>query len=211
MADGDIVHKHLSRFYRKLYECLCEGKASREESAGAVMKALKKNLQANGAGPIVLAQNISQKLDQIIGECNKNDAVNWANLNVEIERLVWQFNGPHRLKEIVLNAAKSFVRDLRYGVTIDIKNISEIIVQHYMHGVYESEFKERIPLIPEHHAGIDYVTLTRRIGEIQPDIDSVLEKWAKRANLDGHVKKLRLPLRPKMDKVDLDEDLCVAS
>jgi hypothetical protein len=207
MPDGDIVHNRLSRFYQKPYKWLCEGTASVSERTWAVMKALKQDLIRKGDLPIILAQQMGEKVRRIFSGNDGNSSIDWAALNMELDRLAQRVDGAPYLKELILSAAKSLVNDLRYRRNVSVENASETILQHYVNKVYASEFKDRIPLTSEHYAGIDEVTLKERIEEIQPDILAVANKWAKRANADGSVAKLRLPCRRQVKEVDMDEDL----
>ena len=173
------------------------------------MQALKQKIVKKGNLPVQLAQSMAETLDRSISAAVETGTVDWASLNVEIDRLVQQANGPHRLKEIVRIAGKSVIHDLRYGQKVDFDSSSEAILQRYIKTVYESEFKERIPLISEHHSGIDRATLSERIEEIEPKINAVINEWAKTANKSQSIEKekLRLPCRSPQKPIDLNEDL----
>lgn len=212
MPDGDIVHSRLARFYKKPYQWLCERKANSDECARVAMEALKRDLMRKGDLPIILAKRMGEILERTINDASESSSVDWVALNMEFDTLVWQADGRPDLKELTLCAAKSVLHDLRYGREIDADNTSEAILKRYMfNGVYESEFKERILLFSEHHNGIDEVTLTGRIEEIQAGILAATSRWAKKATEDQSVENLRLPRRPRLKPVDLDEDLlCTA-
>jgi hypothetical protein len=210
MADGDIFRNGLGH-YKKLYEWLCESKASMYECTRIAIKALKQDLQKKGDLPIILARNIGERLSQIISVAGENNSVDWGSANMEIEKIV-QVNGRHDVKELILCAAKSFLHELRYGDNreLNARGISEEILGHYMTKVLESGFQGRIPLTDEHHAGMDDGTLKKLIQEMQPAVVSEIDNWAKKANRDGSVAKLRLPTRRQVTQVDMDEDLCLA-
>ncbi|MBE9126582.1 MULTISPECIES: hypothetical protein [unclassified Coleofasciculus] len=207
MPDGDIVHSRLARLYQKPYQWLCEGKADRNECARVTREALKRDLMRKGDLPVMLAKRMGESLERAINDAGENGSVDWAALNREFDTLAGQVDGRPDLKELTLRAAKGVLHDLRYGREIDVDNASEAILKQYMYEVYESDFKERIPLTSEHHAGIDEVTLTGRIEEIQADILTAISKWAKKATETQSVANLRLPRRPELKPVDLDEDL----
>ena len=207
MPDGDIIHSRLTRLYHKLHQWLCEGKANSDECARTAMEALKGDIKRKGNLPVMLAKQMGESLEQTIKEAGESGSVDWTGLNLEFDRLAQKTDGPHYLKELTLHASKSILRDLRYGREIDTDNFSEAILKRYIYQVYKSEFKERIPLTVEHHAGIDEVILNRRIEEIRPDIDATVSKWAKKATKDESVAKLRMPQRPRSKPIDLDEDL----
>lgn len=207
MPDGDIVHDRLAWRYQKPYKWLCEGTASISECSWAVMKALKEEIKQKGDLPVALAQLLGEKLSHILSCHLDNSSIDWAAINMEFDRLLQPIPTSHYHKELVLNAGKSLVNNLRYRRIETIENFSENILQYYFVKVYESVFKGRIPLRSEHYAGVDEMTLKKRVQEIEPDILAVANTWAKKANTDGTVAKLRLPPRRQVKKVDLDEDL----
>ena len=207
MADGDIFRNGLG-FYKKLYEWLCEGKASLGECTRMAISALRRDLQKKGNLPIVLAQQMGERLSQFISIAGANNSVDWGSANREIEKIL-QVNGMHDVKELILCSGKSFLHELRYGGDreLNASSISEAILGQYMTTVLESGFQGRIPLTDEHHAGMDDRTLKQLIIEMQPTVISTIGNWAKKANSDGSVANLRLPRR-QMNPVDMDEDLC---
>lgn len=208
MADGDIFRNGLG-YYQKLYEWLCESKASVYECTRLAIKALKQDLQKKGDLPIVLAQCIGERLSQIMNRLGENNPVDWGSVNMEIEKIV-QVTGRHDVKELILLAGKNFIHDLRYGESREISatNISEVILGHYMIKVLESGFQGRIPLTDKHYLGMDDKTLKNLIKEMYPAVISEINKWAKKANKDGSVAKLRLS-HYQVTPVDMDEDLCL--
>ncbi len=206
MPDGDIIHTSLRGYY-KPYKWLCEGKVTSDKCARLFMKALKQDIQKKGNVPVQLAQSMAEILDRTISAAGETGVVNWAALTVEFDRLVQQANGSHRLKGLILVAGKSLIHDLRYGQKLDSDSASEAIFQRYINTCYESDFKERVPLISTHHAGVEPATLLEKIEEIQPNINAVTSKWAKTAIKDQSIEKLRMPRRSPQEPVDLNEDL----
>lgn len=206
MADGDIIHSRLGGIYQKPYKWLCEGKATIDECAHVLMQAFKKDIVRKGDLPVQLAQTMAEILDRAISAA-ENSPVNWAGLTLEFDKLVQQADGSHRLKEVVRLTGKSLLHDFRYGQYIDSSNTIETFLHRYMKTVYESEFKERVPLTSTHHDGIDQATLSKRIGEIKPIIDDVIGKWAKTAIKHHSIEKLPIPHRSAQKPIDLNEDL----
>ena len=183
-------------------------KASLDECTRMAISALRRDLQKKGNLPIVLAQQMGERLFQFISIAGANNSVDWGSANREIEKIL-QVDGMHDVKELILCSGKSFLHELRYGGDreLNASSISEAILGQYMTTVLESGFQGRIPLTDEHHAGMDDRTLKQLIIEIQPAVISTIGNWAKKANSDGSVAKLRLPRR-QMNPVDMDEDLC---
>ncbi|GFE72040.1 hypothetical protein [Chroococcus sp. FPU101] len=207
MPDGDIVHSGLRRLYQKPYKWLCEGKATSNECARVVLKKLKQDIKDKGDLPVMLAQSMAEILVQAISAVNKLEAEDYATLSMEFDKLVQQSNGRPGLKELVLRAAKSVLHDFRYGQQVDVGNPSVVILRRYMNEVYESEFRERISLTIEHYAGVARTTLSKRVQEIQPNINIAINKWAKDAINKQSIAKLSLPRRSSRKAIDLNEDL----
>jgi hypothetical protein len=209
MPDGDIVHSRLRRLYQKPYKWLCEGTATGEECARVLLDQLKKDIQAKGNLPVALSQAMADKVVSVLSNPNVAIEGDFARLSREFEALTYESDGRPDLKELTLRAGKSFLNDLRNGREVDIANISESILGRYMHEVYESEFKERIPLTSEHHARVTQRILEMRIEEIQSSIDSGIQKFAQSGIKHESLAKLALPRRSSRPAIDLDEDLLV--
>lgn len=206
MPDGDVI-RGLQHIYQKPYKELFEGKATNDECTRSLIKSLQKDIKNKGDIPINLAKSMHEVSTQFIRDAGGIIFVDWAVLRRELNRLVEQSDGAPNLKELALRAGINVIHDLEYGVEVDICNMSVVIVERYFYEVYESEFKERIPLDAEHHNGIYQSTLLDRIEEIQPKINIVINKWAKEAIKNQSVAKLSLPRRSFQKVIDMDEDL----
>ncbi|GAB4155048.1 MAG: hypothetical protein Fur0046_34950 [Cyanobacteria bacterium J069] len=207
MPDGDIVHSRLKRLYQKPYKWLCEGIATSDECARAVLEKLKQDIKAKGDLSIVLAQALAASVTQIISNLEEVRESDFAKLSVEFDNLVRQADGSPYVKELILRAGKGYLNDLRNGREVDITHTSEAIWRRYAHEVYEAEFKERIPLTPKHHAGITQEILEKRIEAIQPSIDFGIQKFAQNAIRNQSVARLSMPRRSSQEAIDLNEDL----
>jgi hypothetical protein len=207
MPDGDIVHGKLKRLYRKPYQWLCEGAADSEECARALLTNLKRDLQARGNLPIVLSQAMADRVKQAISCPETAKEGDFAKLSQDFENIARQVDGSPDIKELVLRAGKAYLNDLRHGREVDITKTSETIWSRYAHEVYESEFKERIPLNSEHHAGVSKETLEQRIEAMQSDIDTGIRRFAQSAIKNNSMAKLSLPRRSCRKPINLDEDL----
>jgi polyhydroxyalkanoate synthesis regulator phasin len=209
MPDGDIVHSRLRRLYQKPYKWLCEGTATSDECARVVLEKLKRDIKAKGDLPVELSQAMADSVAQIINNLEEARESDFAELSMEFDALTQRADGRPDLKELTLRAGKGFLNDLRNGQEVDVDHVSEAILGRYMHEVYESEFKERIPLTSEHHAGVTQSTLEKRIEAMQPVLDSGIQKFAQSAIRNQSVAKLSMPRRSCRKAIDLDEDLLV--
>ena len=206
MADGDVFRK-LKQIYIQSYKGLCEGKANIDECARVLIKAFKKDIQAQGDLPISLAQKIGETLTKIFEESCGN--IDFGLVNKEIEKTLG-IDEWHDRKELMLRAAKVCIQEIRYGYVQDVNTnyVSETILGNFMNEVYESGFKECIPLIDKHYKGVDSVTLEGRIKEVHPDVMSIIPIWVKKAVIDKSVANLRMPSRRQLKTIDMDENLC---
>ena len=207
MPDGDIVHSGLRRLYQKPYKWLCEGVADSDECARVLLEKLKRDIKGKGDLPILLAQEMADRILQVMSSADSHRESDFANLSIEFENLVQHTNGQHRLKELILRAGKSVLNDLRNKRAVNISHISEVISRRYMHEVYESEFQERIPLTLKHYANVTKETLEQRIQAMQPNINAGIHKFAQDAIKDQSVDKISLPRRSSRKAIDLEENL----
>jgi hypothetical protein len=207
MPDGDIVHSRLRRLYQKPYKWLCEGKATSDECARVVLEKLKQDIKAKGNLPIVLSQAMAASVAQIISSPEEARESDFAKLSMEFDVLTQGADGNPDLTALTLRAGKSLLNDLRNGREVDINHVSEAILRRYMHEVYESEFKECIPLTSEHYAGVTQGILEKRIEAMQPRIDFGIQKFAQIAIKNQSIAKLSMPRRSSRKAINLDEDL----
>lgn len=207
MPDGDIFHSKLRRLYQKPYKWLCEGTATSDECARVVLKKLKQDIKTKGDLPVALSQVMAASVAQIISNPEEAREGDFAKLSMEFDALTQEADGRPDLKELTLRAGKGFLNNLRNGREVDINHVSEAILGRYMHEVYESEFKERIPLTSEHHAGVTQGILEKRIEAMQPSIDSGIQKFAQNAIRNRSVARLSMPRRSSRKAINLDEDL----
>ncbi|OLP17692.1 hypothetical protein BST81_15345 [Leptolyngbya sp. 'hensonii'] len=138
MPDGDIVHSRLRRLYQKPYKWLCEGTATSDECARAVLEKLKQDIKAKGDLPILLAQAMAASVAQIISNLEGSRESDFAKLSVEFENLVQQADGSPYIKELILRAGKGDLNDLRSGREVDITHTSEAIWRRFSKGGKET-------------------------------------------------------------------------
>ncbi|MCT7955618.1 hypothetical protein [Laspinema palackyanum] len=211
MTDGDIVHDKLSWRYQRPYKALCEGKDSPDECAWVVMGAMIRDIKKKGAAPILLAQQMGERLKAAIENCNPHSFTrSWAAaVSKELDRLAaGQTSCPYYEKQLVLRASKGILHDFRYGRRMDTCSLEEVVLDRYFQEVYRFYFEERIPLTPDHYAGIDTATLMKRVKALEPELLPAFGKWAKQTQVNPYdVAKLRRPPRQKIEEIDLEENL----
>jgi hypothetical protein len=207
MPDGDVVHSHLGRFYQKPYKILCEGVASSEDCARAILKKLRLDLRETAKWPLLLSRNIADLFSQVIGPLAFSNDVEAAKISRQIDELTRRVGGSLRGKELMTRASKSLLNDLRHGQEINGRNPQALILKRYIREVYEADFKELIPLSKEHYAGVSHGELQRRIEAMEPYLDQGFHQFAQDAIKSQKLDNLRLPQRKFRRGIDLDENL----
>ncbi len=150
---------------------------------------------------------MADRISQATSAVNELGAGDYAALSMDSDQLVQKSEGRPDLKELILRAGKSVLHNYRYGQEKDCKNALTTILEQYIQEVYESEFKERIPLTSEHYVGVDQETLSMRIEEMQPDINIGIKKFTKDIIKNQSIARLSLPRRSSRKEIDLDENL----
>jgi hypothetical protein len=206
MPDGDRVHSHLGGFYQKPYKWLCEGVARPEECALIILDGLRKDLKQIAKVPLLLSRNISDLLSQKIGPLEFSNDLAAARFSRQIDELIRQVEGPSREKELLGRASKTVLNDLRYGREMDASNVQLAIFNQYIREKYEAEFKDRIPLSNDHHHGVSYSELMRRLEALEPYLNFGIHQFAQTAIKNQNLDNLRLPRQVRRE-INLDEDL----
>ena len=209
MPDGDRVHSGLRSRYQKPYKILCEGAASSKECARSLLESLRKDLQDYGKLPLLLAGDIADRFSQIIGPLEISNQVEWARISSDLEEMAQKVGGPLNAKELMIRAGKSVLNDIRYGREVETNNMQATIYERFIHEVFESEFKERIPLplSLEHHAGVSHGVLESRVEAMEPYVDSGIQQFARAAIQNQSLEKLPLPRRQLRRDIELNENL----
>ncbi|WP_019488084.1 hypothetical protein [Kamptonema formosum] len=207
MPDGDKVHSRLSGLYQLPYKMICERKGDNNECAWYLRKAVLQDIQTNYGVAVKHAKRMGEILGQAMQNAGKNSCVNSAALSMEIDRQVRQSEVKHYVKELLRRAGKRILHELRYNQSMNTSNLPEAVVEQFFQEAYKANFEERIPLNPNHHAGVDNVTVTECVKALRSDIFPEIRKWAKKATTDEDVKNLRRSSRKKVKEIDLNEDL----
>lgn len=209
MPDGDRVHSGLRSRYQKPYKILCEGAASSKECASSLLESLRKDLQDYGKLPLLLARDIADRFSQIIGPLEISNQVEWARISSDLEEMAQKVGGPLNAKELMIRAGKSVLNDIRYGREVETNNMQATIYERFIHEVFESEFKERIPLplSLEHHAGVSHGVLESRVEAMEPYVDSGIQQFARAAIQNQSLERLPLPRRQFRRDIELNENL----
>jgi hypothetical protein len=207
MPDGDWVHSGLRSRYQKPYKILCEGAASSKECARSLLESLRKDLRDYAKLPLLLARDIADRFSQIIGPLEISNQVEWARISSDIEEMAQKVGGPLNAKELMIRAGKSVLNDIRYGREVETNNMQAKIYERFIHEVFESEFKGRIPLSLEHHAGVSHGVLESRVEAMEPYVDSGIQLFARAAIQNQSLERLPLPRRQFRRDIELNENL----
>jgi hypothetical protein len=209
--DGDIVHAGLRGLYKGAYVKICKGEVSDEECVHLLLKNLRKDIKQKGILAVRIAQKMGDILSSVVNSPCGFNSIEWPKLSREIDSIPQCFDGIPEIKELVLRAAKSVVSELKYGQELNIVNPSTKILEQYFKEVYEASFEGRIPLIDNHWYGAGQEEIHKRIESLRPLIHSGIKKFAADAIKADSVDSLSLPRRPRLTKVDMEEDLMTLS
>jgi hypothetical protein len=206
MPDGDKVHGSLRYLYQNPYKILCEGVASDEQCAHGLLKSLRQDLQQKGILPLLLSKEIVDQLSPRINPLLLSNEIEWGRISRDIDERVRRAEGSPNLKALFLRAVKSVFHDVRYGREID-GDMQTCLLKQYIHEVCDSEFNGRVPLNPNHHAGVARETLQKRMEDMQPHVDSGIEKFAQAAIRSQSLDRLSVQQRHLRAEIDLNENL----
>ena len=208
MPDGDKIHSKLSWRYQQSYLDICERKCDHSEIVWNLKKALLLDIKNYyGDQSVKNAKSLGEMLQEVMENFDKNTSVDWAILSKKIDRQVQQVELNYYQKELLLRACKGIIHEFRNNLRIDTSYLPEAVVERLFQEIYKSNFEERIPLTPNHHAGLDHATVMEDVKEISPDILAEINKWGKKATLDEGVKKLRCSPHKKVKEIGTEENL----
>lgn len=205
MPDGDKIHSRLSGRYRKPYLQICEGQYGAAELARDVARALKKDLHEYGSKPTECVARIAQQLQQLPREPLLQITIDWSEQSRMIDQLAQQTKGNRRAIELVVQAGKQLLHELRYGRPVG--NIDQELHERYVRNIYHANFEARIPLAPPPN-GLPYETVTAKLHDIRPHMDREIATLAAQLHRRKDVAGLRLRRRAKSNRsIDLHMDL----
>lgn len=206
MPDGDKYHIKLRRCYNKSYEMLCEDKFSSDEIKRRVLKETAKSIKNLGEDIFDHIEFMGREIDRVfnIEALSKSDRCSMASRS--IEQLKYSSHISLRAKNILLDAAKCYIRDVNYGKLSFIGSHDEHILTRCFERVLQNEFIEPIGLIKKHYNNMEPKEVQLRLNSIGLDIKQNLKTWAKKASESQSFNSLKLSRREKKP-VSLDEDL----
>jgi hypothetical protein len=204
MPDGDIIYNKLRGCYQKPYQWICEGSASDQECLNALLRALKTDLLKKGNLPIRIAQFAGHLIFQVVSSGNLSE-VDFKTLNIECEKLISELDGPPDIKELSLRAVKRYLHDLRYKRGVKITHAHIEILEYYITEVFDSEFRERIPL--QSHFSLEGELVANRLNAMEMDLRNGIQKFAQDAMQMKKMENLKIPRRKTVKPIDIDEDL----
>ena len=207
MPDGDIYHSGIARRFQTPYKALCEGKDNLDDTERRVLRALKKELQKKGDPMIQHAQWVGKVVDQSIREAGFDVNSGCAAASVAVDQMRYRSGLSPRVADTVCEAAKEYIHDIRYRNLDEIGSGEEEVLERVFQRVYRSEFEEPVMNKREHYGAANPDTVKAQLEIIGPYVRETLSSWARKANAEGSMRKLRLPSRRQVAPVCLDENL----
>lgn len=205
MPDGDKIHSRLSGRYQKPYLQICEGQYGAAELARDVARVLKRDLREYGSRPTECMARIAQELQQLPREPLLQATIDWSEQSRMIDRLAQQTKGNRRAIELVVQAGKQLLHELRYGRPVG--NIDQALHERYVQNIYHANFEARIPLAPPPN-GVPYETVAARLDDMRPHVEREIATLAAQLHRGKDPSDLRLHRRAKPSRsIDLHMDL----
>lgn len=207
MPDGDIYHSGIARRFQKPYKVICEGTHNPDDTLRIVLLPLKKVLQKKGDPMILHAQWVGKVVDQSIREAGFDVNSGCAAASVAVDQMRYRSGLSPRDADTVCEAVKEYIHDIRYRNLDEIGSEEEEVLERVFQRVYRSEFEEPVMNKREHYGAANPDTVKAQLEIIRPDVQETLSSWARKANAEGSMRKLRLPSRRQVAPVCLDENL----
>jgi hypothetical protein len=131
MPDGDIFIANLRIQYQKPYKMLCEQRFSLHELEKAVLRAIHNRIKKAGIKTIDLIEIMAGAINQALGidALSKDERCKLANKAIDEVR----YNStlaPHWC-DLISNAAKNYIHDIRYGILGTIGYENEQIMKRF--------------------------------------------------------------------------------
>jgi len=210
MPDADKIGT-LSRRWSKMYRKVCEGYFSSEQLADDAMRSLVKDIGDYGDHPIRLLKEAAIRLDGIRNTPLFRSFYNWNDEDHFIRGLASSYMQRYRANQRGINIAisvyKGLVNKLRNSERV-AGSSEEALCRNYVRQIYDSNFAERIPLISNSDANIDWNLIGQRLNEISNHVNENIASLAPRIAQKGNVKRIRLVSRQRTRKpITLEDDI----
>lgn len=207
MPDGDIYHPGVGGRFQKPYRMICEERMPLETVERAVLSAVKHQIQRQG--DVLLRQTlaIGVVVERALLETGFDVTRGCSLASVEVDELRYASALPPRYADLIVDAAKSYLHEVRYGREGIGDSPTELILERVFERCYRTEFEAPVLGKSGHYGNADPEAVQQQINDLRPRIIPVFRSWAERAVKHGALSHLRLPRRAPRPKIRLDDNL----
>ena len=203
MPDGDQYNGKLKPRYIRSYEMLCEEKFSPQEVERKVLEKLRQSIREMGDGMFEYLRWIADNIQKAFRTEALSKADRCRLANRMVDQIGHHSNISPRIYSQLEQAAKSYIHNVKYGITDITEGAQTQILFRCFNRMYEADFKEPVGHfeLEGHHKEMDHLRVMDRLNEMEPGIKRVIETLATSASEKQSVMNLRLP-RQKRKPVD---------
>ena len=206
MADGDEIHANLPRRYLNNYRDICAPQSgfNPEDNAHALARTVIKDANNYGNPPVnFMVECVEKVFDKLPSEPLLRQSVNYASLQLQIDKIARQHFGNEQGMDLAKRAARNGLEDYRHEGSIPtLTNVFE----NYYTNIHQARFSKRVPLTTAHLNGLPATEVDRRLNEILPYSKQEYKHLAKSLARNPDVKK-RHPRRSYNQGLGLHDEV----
>ena len=202
MPDGDRFHTGIARRFQKPYKVICEGRTPTDVTEVILLRAVKMEIQKHGDAVVEHVIQIAGLMDRVLAESGFDVAGGCIAASAAVDNRRYDRRLPPRLSDLVCDAAKGYLHDIRYGRESAAVVEGVRLLERVFHRLYRCEFEEPVVSKSEHFGGVDSRLVADRLMELRPTVDAAFGAWAEKAAATGSLASLRLPRRTSAVAVD---------
>jgi hypothetical protein len=207
MPDGDRYHTGVGRRFQKPYRMLCEGRLATDALERALLTAVKGEIKRHDAPLLRHVAAIGSVVESALLEAGFDVTHGCSVASLEVDRLRYASALAPRYADLTVDAAKSYLHEVRYGRTGIGSSPTELILTRVFDRCYRTEFEAPVLSTVDHYGDADPREVRQQLAELRPRLAHVFRNWAERAIERDSLTQLRLPRRAPQPKVRLDENL----
>lgn len=207
MPDGDRYHPGVGRRFQKPYRMLCEGRLAADAVERALLSAVRSEIKRHGAPLLRQVRAIGGVVEGALLEAGFDVTRGCSAASLEVDRLRYASGLPPRYADLIADAAKSYVHEVRYGRTEIGNSPTELILARVFDRCFRAEFEAPVLGTADHYGDADPHEVREQLSELRPRLARAFRTWSERAVARDTLSHLRLPPKPNQPKVRLDENL----
>lgn len=206
MPDGDIYHSGIASRFQRPYRMLCEGIHEPENTKRQILDALKNEIQKKSDMVVHHAHRLAAAVERAISQAGLDVDYGCIAASEAVDRMRYHPALSPRVAETVCGAAKDYIHDIRHQKLVTIGPAGEQVLDRTFQRIYRSEFEDRVLNKQNHYNGADPGAVQAQLDAFRPDIEAACRTWARKANAEGSLKRLKRPPF-KVNPISLDENL----